>query len=144
VGVSVNGDYSNPLTFLIKDIVSHPSVLRPPQEAEAIEGIGKSFSAYTLCEHSKQMLGHQWARDLVSLFAWCTMTCVGYAEVILTSLRTLAEFHLMMVVLRLILSENPPGLDRCLIGNQFRPEQDIRIGRATGRSTYRACPLRRG
>jgi len=58
--------------FLIEDIISHSPVLRTPQEAEAIEGIGEPFSAYTLCEHSKQILGHQRAPDLVSVFARCT------------------------------------------------------------------------
>jgi hypothetical protein len=145
VSASVCDDYSNLFTFLIEDIISHSPVLMTPQEAEAIEGIGEPFSAYTLCEHSKQILGHQRAPDLVSVFARCTVTCIGgCADLTLKSLRTLAEFHLVMAVLQSILSGSPPGPDRCLIGSQFHSEQDIRIGRTMNRNTHCACPLRRG
>ena len=59
----------------------------------------------------------------------------------MTCLRTLADFHHVKVDRQLRLSENHPDSDRCLIGNQFRPGQDIRIGRARGINKYCACSL---
>ena len=62
------------------------------------------------------------------------------------SLRTLVDFHPVMVVRQLKLSGNHPDLGRCLIGNQFRPGQDIKIGWARGTnidSIYIACSLGR-
>jgi hypothetical protein len=47
-------------------------------------------------------------------------------------LRTLVDFHLVVVIHHLKLSGNHPDLGRYLIGNQFRPGQDIRIGWARG------------
>jgi hypothetical protein len=97
--IDLRNGYTNWRTFLIEDIVSHSSVLRTTQEAKAAEWVCEPVPARTLCEHSKQILGRHWAPNWVSLFSWGPVTWIGAVRRrILTSLRTLADFHSMMVV----------------------------------------------
>jgi hypothetical protein len=52
MSVTICGDYPNPLTFLIENIITHSSIFRA-HKAEAIKGVCEPFSASTLCEHSQ-------------------------------------------------------------------------------------------
>jgi hypothetical protein len=45
--------------FLIEDIITHSSVFRASQEAEATKGICEPFPAGALREHREEVLGHQ-------------------------------------------------------------------------------------